>query len=202
MGNVELFELCEAIPKVQCPQCLLYWNQGVIYCTCGHFLVESESRRKFHKLRLDALSVPHYVFKKGRCHGARHGNQVYRESQLQIGWTEQMCIEIDELAKQNHTYRRPRDLLDPASMNPEQLTSTPTKQDLLDEEILAMDLLHEAIQKFAMKTHLEVQQREDIRRDLAERMKFCSSWPSCKRTGMKIRAKSRKDGNPADGWRW
>ena len=58
--------------------------------------------------------------------------------------------------------RRPRDPLDWASMNPEQLTSTPTKQDLLNEEI----------QKLAMKTHLEVQQRKDIRRDLAERMKF------------------------------
>ena len=58
--------------------------------------------------------------------------------------------------------RRPRDLMDPASMNPEQLTSTPTKQDLLNEEI----------QMLAMRTHLEVQQREDIRRDLAERMKF------------------------------
>ena len=58
--------------------------------------------------------------------------------------------------------RRPRDLLDPASMNPEQLTSTPTQQELLNEEI----------QKMAMRTHLEVQQREDIRRDLAERMKF------------------------------
>ena len=58
--------------------------------------------------------------------------------------------------------RRPRDLLDPASMDPEQLTSTPTKQDLLNEEI----------QNLAMRTHLEVQQREDIRRDLAERMKF------------------------------
>ena len=29
----------------------------------------------------------------------------------------------------------PRDLLDPASMNPEHLTSTRTKRDLLDEEI-------------------------------------------------------------------
>ena len=27
MGNVELFELCETIPKVQCSECLLYWNQ-------------------------------------------------------------------------------------------------------------------------------------------------------------------------------
>ena len=32
--------------------------------------------------------------------------------------------------------------MDPASMNPEQLTSTPTKQDLLNEEI----------QKLAVKT--------------------------------------------------
>ena len=58
--------------------------------------------------------------------------------------------------------RRPRDLLDPASMDPEQVTSTPTQQDLLNEEIL----------KLAMRTHFEVQRREDIRRDLAERMKF------------------------------
>ena len=62
--------------------------------------------------------------------------------------------------------RRPRDLMDPASMNPEQLTSTPTRQDLLNEEI----------RKLAMKTHLEVQQREDIRRDLAERMNFVPSY--------------------------
>ena len=46
--------------------------------------------------------------------------------------------------------RKQRDLLDPTSMNPEQLTSTPTKQDLFNEEI----------QKLAMHTHLEVQQRE------------------------------------------
>ena len=38
MSNVELFELCETIPKVQCSQCLLYWNQGVMYCTCGTLL--------------------------------------------------------------------------------------------------------------------------------------------------------------------
>ena len=41
MGNVELFELCEAIPKVQCSDCFLNWNQGVICCTCGHLLVEA-----------------------------------------------------------------------------------------------------------------------------------------------------------------
>ena len=45
---------------------------------------------------------------------------------------------------------RPRELLDPASMNPEQLTP---HQDLPNEEI----------QKSAMGIHLEVQQREDFR---------------------------------------
>ena len=73
LGSVELFELCETVPTVQCSQCLLHWNQGIVHRTCGQFLVKSESRRKFNKLRLDALSVPHYVIKKGRCHGARHG---------------------------------------------------------------------------------------------------------------------------------
>ena len=144
LGNAELFELCETIPKVQCSQCLLNLNQGVIYCTCGHLLVESESTRNFNKLRLDALSIPHCVIKKGRCHGARHGktekqkeyrkafnawkrcrkrvdsqyehykrihdrflrDQVCRESQLRIGWTEQKCIEMDNLAQQDHTYQQ------------------------------------------------------------------------------------------------
>ena len=41
--NVELFELFETIPKVQCSECLLCWNQGIVYCICGHPLVDSES---------------------------------------------------------------------------------------------------------------------------------------------------------------
>ena len=72
LGNVELFELCETIPKVQCSHCLLYWNQGIVYCTFGQCLIDSESRRKFKKLRLDALSFPNYVIKKGPTHGAQH----------------------------------------------------------------------------------------------------------------------------------
>ena len=38
MGSVELFESCETIPKVQCKECLLYWNQGIVYCIRGHLL--------------------------------------------------------------------------------------------------------------------------------------------------------------------
>ena len=70
--NVELFELCETIPKVQCSECLLYWNQGIVYCTCGHPLKESESSHNFHKWRPDAFSIPYYVINKGRPRGARH----------------------------------------------------------------------------------------------------------------------------------
>ena len=60
--------------------------------------------------------------------------------------------------------RKAATVRNPAFMKPEQQTSTSTKQNLLNEEI----------QKFllATKTHFEIQQREDIRRDLAERMKF------------------------------
>ena len=73
MGIVELFELCETIPKVQCSECLLYWNQGIVYGTCGRLLKESESSQHFHQWRLDAFSIENYVIKKERPRGARHG---------------------------------------------------------------------------------------------------------------------------------
>ena len=73
MGNVELFELCETIPKVQCSECLLHWNQGIVCCTCEHLLKESEASRHVHQWRLDAFSIENYVIKKVRLRGARHG---------------------------------------------------------------------------------------------------------------------------------
>ena len=45
MGNVELFELFETDPETQCRKRLLYWSQGIVYCTCGHLLKESEANR-------------------------------------------------------------------------------------------------------------------------------------------------------------
>ena len=135
MGNAELFELCETIPKVQCSECLLYWNQGIVYCTCGHLLKESESSQNFHQWRLDAFSIQNYVIKKGRPRGARHPKteaqkqhflahnaretcikknfegihdrfqrgSTYRDSQLKIGWTEEKCIAMDNLAQEDHS---------------------------------------------------------------------------------------------------
>ena len=73
MGNVELFELCEIKSKTQCKECLLYWNQGIVHCTCGHLLKESEASQGAIQCTLDLLSIQNYVIKKGRPHGHRYG---------------------------------------------------------------------------------------------------------------------------------
>ena len=70
-GNVELPELWETIPEVQCSGCLLYCYQDIAYCTCGHLLGGNQSSRHFHQFQLD-LSIWNYVIKKGRPHGNRH----------------------------------------------------------------------------------------------------------------------------------
>ena len=54
-------------------------------------------------------------------------------------------------------------------------TDTNTLQFKLQSEVqnlFSYSNVNEEVQNLAMRTHLEVQQREDIRRDLAERMKF------------------------------
>ena len=48
-------------------------------------MIDSESRRKFNKLRLDALSIPNYVIKKGATHGARHG-KTKEHTEYHMAW--------------------------------------------------------------------------------------------------------------------
>ena len=36
--NTELCEIVDVEPKAQCRACLTYWDVGIVYCTCGHFL--------------------------------------------------------------------------------------------------------------------------------------------------------------------
>ena len=76
VGNIELCELLETEPKTQCTVCLSYWNIGILYCTCGHFLhKERGDNQKFISYTMDLLSVPEYVIKKGRPHGHRYGKK-------------------------------------------------------------------------------------------------------------------------------
>ena len=141
MGNVELFELCETIPKVQCSECILYWNQGIVYCTCWHLLRENQSSRGILRWKLDLLSIPNYVIKKRRPHGNRHGKteeqikhcfahnlrkrcikknfegihdrfqkeSTFRDSQLRIDRTDEVCIQMDKDAQKDFTYRMSQD---------------------------------------------------------------------------------------------
>ena len=57
-GNIELCELLDVEPKAQCKVCLSYWNVGIVYCTCGHFLRDgTEQNKKFVKYTLDLFSI-------------------------------------------------------------------------------------------------------------------------------------------------
>ena len=92
MGNVELFELFETDPKTQCKNCLLYWSEGIVYCTCGHLLKESEANRGVIQYTLDLLSIPNYVIKKGRPHGHRYGKTPEKTEYLQAHNLKKGCI--------------------------------------------------------------------------------------------------------------
>ena len=89
--------------------------------------------------------------------------------------------------------RRPRDLMDPASMNPEQLISTPTKQDLLFKKLKSW--LWRRISKYNNdKTLVEILLNGwSLFLPISEYEKVCF-------IGKKIRAKFSKDGSLEDGW--
>ena len=92
VGNIELCELLETEPKTQCKACLPYWNIGMVYCTCGHFLhKETEVNRKFVKYSMDLLSVPGYVIKKGRPHGHRYGEKPCDEEYYLANQLKKKC---------------------------------------------------------------------------------------------------------------
>ena len=76
VGNIELCELLDMEPKAQCKVCLSYWDVGIVYCTCGHFLRKgTEENKKFVQYTMDLLSNPNYYIKKGRPHGHRYGKK-------------------------------------------------------------------------------------------------------------------------------
>ena len=76
VGNIELCELLYVEPKAQCKICLSYWDVGIVYCTCGHFLRDdTKENKKYIKLVLDLVSIPNFYIRKGRPHGHRYGKK-------------------------------------------------------------------------------------------------------------------------------
>ena len=75
-GNTELCEILDVEPKAQCKVCLAYWDAGIVYCTCGHFLRNDKTEnKKYIKSVLDLFSIPNFYIRKGRPHGHRYGKQ-------------------------------------------------------------------------------------------------------------------------------
>ena len=88
-GNTELCEIVDVEPKAQCRACLAYWDVGIVYCTCGHFLRDDTTEnKKYIKSVLDLFSIPNFYIRKGRPHGHRYGKkegckEYHTASQLQ-----------------------------------------------------------------------------------------------------------------------
>ena len=92
VGNIELCELLETEPQTQCTACLSYWNIGIVYCTCGHFLQkETAVNRKIVKCTMDLLSLPEYVI-------------MFRIRMIEHHRDEEVCRRWDALADEDHTH--------------------------------------------------------------------------------------------------
>ena len=64
-GNTELCELLDVEPKAQCKACLAYWDVGIVYWTCGHFLRDDTTEnKKYIKSVLDLFSIPNFTSEK------------------------------------------------------------------------------------------------------------------------------------------
>ena len=122
VGNIELCEL-----TTQCTVFLSYWKNGVLYCTCGHFLhKEIRANQQFINYTIDFLSVPEYVIKKGRPHGHRYRrtkmkkkckkrdfpgihdrflrDQDFRIRMIENHRDEDLCRRWDVLTDEDHTH--------------------------------------------------------------------------------------------------
>ena len=89
---------------------LVCWNQGIVCCTCGHLLVESESSQHFHQWRLDAFSIENYVIKKERPKGAWHGRTEAEREHFIAHNARRRCIKkkfdgIHDRFQRDPTYR-------------------------------------------------------------------------------------------------
>ena len=129
-GNTELCEIINLEPKLQCKACLTYWSVGIVYCSCGHFMEDDTTEyKKYISAVLDTFSIPNFYIRKGRPHGHRYGNQLarkcrkkkydsihdrfirdktFRKAMIEVGRSEKIIIEMDQLASEDHTHEATR----------------------------------------------------------------------------------------------
>ena len=67
VDNIELFELLETDPKTQCKVCLSYWDTGIVYRTCGHFLRKGrEEKSEIHQVHDGPSFTPRVCHQEGK----------------------------------------------------------------------------------------------------------------------------------------
>ena len=132
VGNIELCELLDVEPKAQCKVCLSYWDVGIVYCTCWHFLQNgTEENKTFVQYTMDLLSIPNYYIKgdstgtvTGRSQGIHREfaqeemqeerflgysrrfirDEKFRKNMIDIGRNEEICREMANFADEDHTH--------------------------------------------------------------------------------------------------
>ena len=73
-GNIEISEIVNTEPKLQCKFCLNHCNPGIIYCVCGHLMVEdSGEHRKYMLSALNSFTIGNFYVRKDRPRGYRYG---------------------------------------------------------------------------------------------------------------------------------
>ena len=130
-GNTELCEIVDVEPKSQCRACLTYWNVGIVYCTCGHLLNDDTTEnKKYISSVLDLFSIPNFYIRKGygkkegcrefhtakqlqkRCRKKQDENihdrfirdMTFRKTMIELGRYEDVILEMDRLASENHSH--------------------------------------------------------------------------------------------------
>ena len=105
-----------------------------MYCTCGHLMKDDTTEnKKYISSVLDLFSIPNFYIRKGRPHGHRYGkapsttrlinfkkrcrkkkydnihdrfirDKFFRKTMIELGRSEEIILEMDRLASENHSH--------------------------------------------------------------------------------------------------
>ena len=79
-GNIEISEIVNTEPKLQCKFCLNHCNPGIIYCVCGHLMVEdSGEHRKYMLSALNSFTIGNFYVRKEQTTWL----QIWQSSRMQ-----------------------------------------------------------------------------------------------------------------------
>ena len=129
-GNTELCEIVDVEPKAQCRACLTYWDVGIVYCTCGHFLRDDTTENKISSLSRTSTSgrAGRTVIDTGRKKVAKNSTRQNnfkrgvernktktftidlsvtrgsRKTMIELSRSEEVILEMDRLASEDHSH--------------------------------------------------------------------------------------------------